>query len=345
MTRRLSLWLLLACASLPTHASAHGLAPILVRVDEAPGARVEVRWSVTTTGAGMGLTNAGSPLVLQLPEHCVPVGASRAQPGVRLLRSLERYRCATPLAGETLRIVGLPQSDQAVVLRHRGPDGREASRTLSGSDDSFTLTADARALDAAGVLRRYVQLGFAHILSGFDHLAFVACLALVAGRLGALLWAVTAFTVAHSLTLALGALSLVQLPGPPVEACIALSVLFMAARAARSRGEAPESAKTLSLATFGFGLLHGLGFAGALSEVGFSGASLAVSLAGFNLGVELGQLCVLATLYGSARTLAALARDSRLVLGLRQLAVQALGILAGFWVIERLASLLSLAAA
>jgi hydrogenase/urease accessory protein HupE len=145
----------------------------------------------------------------------------------------------------------------------------------------------------AAVARDYVMLGFRHIWEGPDHLMFVAGLMLLARRPRRILLAVTGFTAAHSITLSLAALGLVRVPVPPVEAMIALSILFLAAEIARG-DEGSFSRRHPVALSFVFGLLHGFGFASALSEIGLPRGELAVGLVGFNLGVELGQLAFIA---------------------------------------------------
>ena len=141
------------------------------------------------------------------------------------------------------------------------------------------------------VLATYLRLGIEHILTGPDHLLFVLCLLLLVPSLGKLLATVTAFTLAHSLTLGAATLGFIDLPAPPIEAMIALSIVFLAAELLR--GDAGRSAITRSypwLLAFSFGLLHGLGFAGALAEIGLPHGEIPAALFAFNIGVELGQL-------------------------------------------------------
>jgi len=186
------------------------------------------------------------------------------------------------------------------------------------------------------VARRYFLLGVEHILTGWDHLAFVFCLCLLA-RGWRLLGLVTGFTLGHSLSLALAAFDVVRLPSPPTEACIALSIAFVA----RETLLPPEARRQGAGLVLAFGLLHGLGFAGALKEVGIGPAELVLGLATFNLGVEAGQLifvaCVLTLLVLASRVpYAALARS---------LAANAIGMAAVFWILQRIDLFSPLAAA
>jgi len=318
-------------------AHAHGLAPIAVDVREEQAGGVWVRWTVTAQGAGMGLTVDGRALQLVLPSDCERIQATQSGLDTRFRRSTEHFHCPGGLAGRRVRVDGLSQSDQAVVLR-ADLAGQAAvwTHTLFGTHDAVTLPALARTTSESGLVlaSRYVRVGVRHILSGFDHLIFVLCLALVAQRLRNLWWPVTAFTLAHSLTLALGALGFVRLPSAPVEACIALSVLWMAAAAVRvhSHGECVESSAGL---TFVFGLLHGLGFAGALEDVGLRAGPFAWALVGFNVGVELGQLALIASLALVALLVSQARRYCGPLRRLPRASAELAGVVSGYWLVER----------
>lgn len=187
------------------------------------------------------------------------------------------------------------------------------------------------------VISAYVGLGVEHILFGVDHLLFVSCLLLLVRDIRKLLATVTAFTLAHSITLAAATLGYVRVPAAPVEATIALSIVFLASELAR--GEADRSAATRSypwLVAFSFGLLHGLGFAGALAEVGLPQREIPLALFSFNIGVELGQLAFIAAVL----SLVLIARPSRLRLPSWSAgaAGYAIGSVAAFWVFARLAA-------
>src|SRR4029077_7138230 len=178
-------------------------------------------------------------------------------------------------------------------------------------------------------------LGVEHILSGYDHLLFVLALLFLVGFNRRLVWTITAFTAAHSVTLALAALGLLTLRSTPVEATIALSILLVA-------GEALHSRQTLSrrwpaLVAFLFGLVHGLGFAGALKEIGLPQHHLSVALLTVNVGVELGQLLVVAVAYPVYRAFA----SSPKFAFARAPALYAIGAVAAYWSIGRVVSILA----
>jgi hypothetical protein len=171
-------------------------------------------------------------------------------------------------------------------------------------------------------------LGIEHILTGWDHLGFVFCLCLIA-RGGRLVKLVTGFTLGHSLSLALATFDVVRIPSPPVEACIALSIAFVAREAILP----PELRRHGAGLVVAFGLLHGLGFAGALKEVGIGTSELVLGLFTFNLGVEIGQLLFV------AGVLTSMAAASRVAFRpwWRVACATGLGILAVFWTLERIA--------
>ncbi len=177
------------------------------------------------------------------------------------------------------------------------------------------------------VARSYFLLGVEHILSGWDHLAFVLCLCLLA-RGWRLVELVTGFTLGHSVSLALAAFDAVRLPSPPTEACIALSIAFVAREALLPRALRRHGPGMV----FAFGLLHGLGFAGALQEAGIGRAELLLGLLTFNLGVEAGQLLFVA---GTLTVIAAGSRVGHTAV-IRTACATSLGIVAVFWIMQRI---------
>jgi hypothetical protein len=180
------------------------------------------------------------------------------------------------------------------------------------------------------VLRDYVALGVQHLLTGADHILFVLGLLLLVHGLRARLWALTAFTLGHSVTLCLSALSIVRLPQAPVEIGIAASLLVVALQVLEQRTSDPKVTRRAWLLASGFGLLHGLGFASALLETGLPAHAVPLALFGFNLGVELGQLLVVVVLAPVLFVMGKL-RSSRA----RVVAAYTIGGLAAMWCIER----------
>jgi len=242
------------------------------------------------------------------------------------------------------------QADAAVL--HCGKDGVGKAYSaamvkvfwLDGQTRVYTLTAGQPTVHLYGaaddkrglgeIAKAYVLLGVEHILSGVDHLLFVIGLLFLVGFNRRLLWTITAFTAAHSLTLASSAMGWLVLRSPPVEACIALSIVLVAV-------EALHTQRTLSrqwpaLVAFLFGLVHGLGFAGALKEIGLPENHMLVALLTFNVGVEIGQLMTVAAAWAVWRIAS---RWPSVVLA-RKAALYSIGTLASFWVWQRVAVIL-----
>ncbi|HXK25562.1 MAG TPA: HupE/UreJ family protein, partial [Myxococcota bacterium] len=187
------------------------------------------------------------------------------------------------------------------------------------------------------VLRTYWEHGVEHILFGYDHLLFVLALILIVPSARVLFFTITAFTLAHSLTLALATLGLVHVPGPPVEAAIAASILLLASEIVHlRRGVVGWTARWPWLVAFCFGLLHGFGFASALMDLGLPRGDIPLALFAFNVGVECGQLAFVGVVLGLA-ALARRARAASLEAQALRAAPYAIGTLAAFWLFERLA--------
>jgi hydrogenase/urease accessory protein HupE len=238
------------------------------------------------------------------------------------------------LVGQTVRIDGLLGGVSDVLVRVERADGTSQVERLLPERASFTLTAPAGAGELAG---SYLVLGVGHILGGVDHLLFVLALLLIVRGGRRILATITAFTAAHSLTLGAATLGWVHVPGPPIEAAIALSIAFVAGEIVHGlRGRPGLTARAPWLVAFSFGLLHGLGFAGALAEVGLPQQAIPLALLAFNVGVELGQLAFVAAV------LALRAIAGRLPVPLPAWAPwappYAIGAVAMGWAIERVAA-------
>jgi len=243
-------------------------------------------------------------------------------------------RCgAAGLAGE-LRFAGVGERYSAVLVRVAWNDGQERVYTLTAAQPSVRLYGSADDRRGAGAIASaYLVLGVEHILTGFDHLLFVVSLLFLVGFTRRLVWTITAFTLAHSLTLASAAMGWLVLRPPPVETCIALSIVLVA-------GEALNRRQTLArrwpaLVAFVFGLVHGLGFAGALKEIGLPESHLAVALLTFNVGVELGQLFTVGACWLAWRATARLPAAARLRMAL----LYGIGTTAAYWSWLRVAAI------
>jgi hydrogenase/urease accessory protein HupE len=190
---------------------------------------------------------------------------------------------------------------------------------------------------AGQVVWDYTVLGFEHILIGFDHLLFVLALLLIVSGTRRLLWTITAFTLAHSITLAAATLGIIWVPGPPVETTIALSILFLASELIKvNQGKPSLTAKYPWVVAFAFGLLHGLGFAGALADVGLPQHEIPLALLMFNVGVELGQIFFVLMILFLVFVLKKL--YTNWPAWSKQVPAYGIGIMAAFWFIERISA-------
>jgi hypothetical protein len=231
---------------------------------------------------------------VRLPENC-----RDSESGTRFVNGayIERWRtrCSGGLTGREIAITGLPATRTDVLARVSRADGTAQTVRLTPSTPDFTVSEAASGWQVAGM---YLGLGVEHILLGIDHLLFVLALLFLVGDWPRLIGTVTAFTLAHSLTLAAATLGWVRVPPAPVEAVIALSIVFVAAEILHAReGRAGLAARLPWVVAFVFGLLHGLGFASALRDIGLPEHAVPLALAFFNVGVELGQLLFIAVVF------------------------------------------------
>ena len=272
-----------------------------------------------------------------LPDGC-KVTSQSAQVLAEQTSAVLKFACDKPVEhGATIRVPW--GEDGGVLTSSLTPDGA-TPRMIHGSEEGLALPLDAANEDRSlgAVATEYTGLGIIHILEGLDHLAFVLCLCLLTRR-GTLLLLVTAFTLGHSISLALSFLGVVTIPVPPVEATISLSIAFMAREAllARKRdGQEQESQRTRSrymAVVAAFGLLHGLGFASVLGDLGVAPGERVAGLIFFNVGVEIGQLAFVA----AVTAVMWLASKVRVDAPIRTAALYGVGIVGVFWTIERVA--------
>ena len=334
VARVLRLAFALCALSLGKPAWAHDARPAYLQIEEITPGRYDVLWRIPVL-SGMRL-----PVALELPDAMRSV----TEPSVQELADslVERRLVAADrgaLAGARIEFPGLQATITDVLVRVVLLDGTRSNTLVRPSRPWVELTATRGPLAVAGA---YVAHGVEHILFGFDHLLFVLALILIVRSTRVLLWTVTAFTFAHSVTLALATLGWVRVPGPPVEAAIALSILLLAAEIVHlDRGQPSLTARWPWLVAFSFGLLHGFGFAGALTAVGLPPGDVPLALFAFNVGVELGQLAFIAAVLGAftgLRRIEVAPAAERLAL---RTATFAIGTLAAFWLFERLAGFLA----
>jgi len=237
------------------------------------------------------------------------------------------------LAGKAVKFDGLAATGNQVLVRVIHSDGGEDLYKVAATDPILTIPKEP---DSISVSARYTQLGIEHIWFGFDHLLFVAALFMLVANLRTLFWTITSFTVAHSITLALVTLDVIRVPVPPVEAFIALSIVFVAVEVVRAqRGEPSLAARKPWLVAFTFGLLHGLGFASALAEIGLPRNNVPLALLFFNVGVEIGQVAFVAALIAIAALARRLAQPMQLS-PVRLVSCYAIGGLASYWLCDRI---------
>ena len=281
--------LLVVCASFFAQVFAHELQPSSLEVRQLTQDRYEVIWRAPI------YYKKNHPAKLELPEHWQTVG----EPTIKQLSdsALHRRVVSVPdgvIDGGVIRFIGLETTITDVFARFIWLDGSQTTAIARPSQPWLEIVAQRSAWQVAG---DYTVLGVDHILSGFDHLTFVLALLLIVSGARRLLITVTSFTLAHSITLAAATLGVMWVPGPPVEATIALSILFLASELVKvNRGQFSLTAQYPWIVAFVFGLLHGFGFAGALSDVGLPQNEVPVALLMFNVGVELGQLMFIAAI-------------------------------------------------
>ena len=244
-------------------------------------------------------------------------------------------RCGEAGLRGALSIEGVGRRYSAALVKVSWLDGQSRVYTITAAHPSVTLYGSADDQRGVGeIAATYTVLGIEHILTGIDHLMFVIGLLFLVGFRRRLFWTITAFTVAHSLTLASAALGWLTLRSPPVEACIALSIMLVAAEALHDR---PTFARRWpAMVAFLFGLVHGLGFAGALKDIGLPDHHLPVALLTFNVGVELGQLATIAAAWGLWR----IARRWTGLVRLRTAVLYTLGSVAAMWSLTRIVAIL-----
>jgi len=296
---------------------AHELKPAMLSLHEVAPGRFDFTWY-----APVGRQDLRAAMRPRFPAHC-SVTARSVDCGPR------------GLVGE-IAFEGLEGSVHRVIVQIVWRDGTSRTELVNEQRPRVALralTAKAQIGELGDLAGAYAKLGIEHILTGFDHLMFVLGLLLLVGRGRLLIWTITAFTLAHSLTLAAGVLGVITPPRAPIEAAIALSILLVAVECMKS---GPSLTRRAPWAVaFGFGLLHGFGFAGALAEIGLPPSQVPLALASFNVGVELGQLAVIFLAWALARLLVSVTQQVR---RLETPLVYVMGTAAAYWTIARVVS-------
>lgn len=272
-------------------------------------------------------------LHVQLPDNCI----DKIQANTQIVNAAYIQRrivaCEGGLIEKTISIVNLESTSTDVLLRLEFINGTSQSVQLTPVKYSYQIPAEASAMQ---IVNTYTWLGIEHILLGIDHLLFVFALLIIVNGKRRLLWTITAFTIAHSITLAGATLGFVNVAQKPVEAVIALSILFLAMEIVHGkRGKVGAAARWPWLVAFIFGLLHGFGFAGALAEVGLPQQAIPLALVFFNVGVEIGQLFFVASILLVGWMLLQL-KQPQLLKRAETVVVYSIGGLSVFWLFERI---------
>jgi len=335
MRRTLLLHCLALCAALlaaPHEGEAHDSQPLLVAVDEQAPLLYRARLKMPPSLQGH------RPPQLAFPAGCEAISGRQASSGVPAEASL--FRCKEPLEGHSLRIDFADFNPSlAIFFRYRPLEGPVLTSLQPPDGTQWHVPAPSAASPSPWTEAAwdYLRLGVEHILLGFDHLLFVTCLLLIAGTAHRILLAVTGFTIAHSLTLALAALGVMRPPPVLVEALIALSIILLATEIVR-RDTSSLTWRYPMIISMAFGLIHGFGFAAVLGEIGLPAEQELTALLSFNAGVEVGQVAFIALLLVLLKTLR-IALSSRTDIGTSSapsaFAAYLIGTVASFWLIQR----------
>ena len=319
--------------SLAKSVSAHALEPGFLEIKPLDETAWRVNWRVPQV--------AGKPMAIEavLPENC----DTRRPPSLkfdgRAFVSGWIARCEGDITGKPVIIEGLENTATDVLVRFVAEPGASTqSFRLTPGETEVVLPAVPSSLS---VFSSYFTLGVDHIAGGIDHLLFVLALLLLVPDVRRLVGAITAFTVAHSLTLGAATLNLISLPMPPVEAIIALSIVFLASELLARRDGVPRlSERNPWSVAFVFGLLHGMGFASALREIGVPEGDVWLALLAFNVGVEAGQLLFVAAALTLGAVLSRLVRSPVMRFDdpaspVNVVLAYVIGSVAAYWTIER----------
>jgi hydrogenase/urease accessory protein HupE len=320
--------LLTLAGARPTHA--HELRPGFLELREIEPETYSLLWKKPSGGE---IEIYIAPLI---PKECdfTSSGQQPLTPGALVVRGT--MTCAGGIAGKTLAIDGLDATVTDVIVRVHHADGWLESHLLKPVNPTVTLGAQTSGWQRS---LGYLRLGVEHILLGVDHLLFVLGLLLIVSDRWTLLKTITSFTVAHSITLAIATLGYASAPLPPLNAAIALSILFLGPEIVRKwRGETSFTIEHPWIVAFAFGLLHGFGFASGLTTMGLPQAEIPLALLLFNVGVEVGQLFFVGLILGLERAFRTLQIQwPRLAEALPGYAVGSLG---AYWTIQRTLMLL-----
>lgn len=316
--------------------SAHETRPAYLEITEKTNGQLSILWKTPVLGDPPVFLHPllGDVPLEQLPGDCEDIsGASSGSLSAAVICEWQVKSMSTPLVGREVAIEGLAGTSTDALLRVNFADRTSVTRILKPTDHSWTIArgnSPSSSISATGFFR----MGVEHILYGIDHLLFVLLLLLIVENPWLLLKTVTAFTVAHTITLGMAVLGYVRIPTAPVEATIALSILFLASELAHHQmGADGLTYRAPWLVAGSFGLLHGFGFAGTLAGIGLPHADIPRALFFFNVGVEAGQLGFILVMLAAI----AVIRRVRIVWPAWSLQVPAyaIGSVASLWFLQR----------
>jgi hydrogenase/urease accessory protein HupE len=323
--RPVCLALLLMAVAASARVAAHELRPGFLELRELEHGSYAFLWKKPSGG------EVEIDIAPAVPDGCrlQTAGDQQLTPGALVVRGT--LACDDGIQGKRIVIDGLPSTVTDVIVRVHHADGRLESHVLKPNAPEVTLGAHTTPWERA---QGYLRLGVEHILLGVDHLLFVLGLLLIIGDRWMMLKTVTSFTVAHSITLAIATLGYASAPMPPLNAAIALSILFLGPEIVRAwRGGTSLTIRHPWIVAFAFGLLHGFGFASGLTTLGLPQAEIPLALLLFNVGVEIGQLCFVALVLLLQRAFRVL--EIRWPRAVEALPGYAVGSLGAYWTIQR----------
>ncbi len=304
---------------------AHEIRPAYLQIIQTSETTYEVFWKVPSMGDAVPKIQPVFPPFFNIDVLKIP----NQIPG----SVIYSYKLSSkePLQGKILTIEGLNKTLIDVLVNITYLNGEKVTFMLQPDKDSSIIPGETTKID---VIKTYAELGIEHILLGIDHLLFVLALIIITKGKWKILKTITAFTIAHSITLTLAALGIVDFPTPPVEAVIALSIVFLAVEIVKNlNGKQTLTSRKPWLVAFTFGLLHGFGFAGALANIGLPQQEIPLALAFFNIGVELGQIAFVLVVLAVIKLLAF---KKNWPVFIKKVPAYAIGSMAVFWMIERM---------
>ena len=302
----------LICVVLVSPVFSHEFSPAHLIIEEDADFKYEVTWMYPIRNLG--------PVNLTLPNDCQSNSLETFQESKYLSEKIS-LQCSESIKGKDIFIKGLSILNDALVTI-KFLDGERYEGLVSVKDSKLTIPQEVQVFPTG-----YFMLGVEHLVGGPDHLLFVFGLLFIVFGWQNLIKTITAFTLAHSVTLGLSVLEIVSLPSATIEALIALTIIYLALEIKDER----DNKNTPWLMAFGFGLLHGFGFAGALSEIGIANEQLLLSLLFFNIGIEIGQLIMIPLFLISIWLL----QKIKFNFSVTKLSSYAIGGMGSFWLIER----------